>query len=41
MAQAELGEATDLPRLQRLAIAEHLATLTHLIAEIDHEDTRR
>ncbi|MEU2181567.1 hypothetical protein [Streptomyces thermolilacinus] len=41
MAQAELGEATGLPRLQQLAITEHLATLTHLIAEIDHEDTRR
>ncbi|MGV9902885.1 hypothetical protein ACWDU8_10425 [Streptomyces sp. NPDC003388] len=41
MAQAELGEATDLPRLQQLAITEHLATLTHLIAEIDQEDTRR
>ncbi|MBT2491815.1 hypothetical protein J7E96_25455 [Streptomyces sp. ISL-96] len=41
MAQAELGEATGLPQLQQLAIAEHLATLTRLIAEIDHEDTRR
>ncbi|MFE9925742.1 hypothetical protein ACFYQA_30505 [Streptomyces sp. NPDC005774] len=41
MAQAELGEATGLPQLQQLAITEHLATLTHLIAEIDHEDTRR
>ncbi|WP_351227927.1 hypothetical protein [Streptomyces sp. NPDC002133] len=41
MAQAELGEATGLPQLQQLAITEHLATLTRLIAEIDHEDTRR
>ncbi|MEU9778409.1 hypothetical protein [Streptomyces sp. NPDC047968] len=41
MAQAELGEATGLPRLQQLAITEHLATLTRLIAEIDHEDARR
>ncbi|WP_369223194.1 hypothetical protein AB5J52_19315 [Streptomyces sp. R39] len=41
MAQSELGEATGLPRLQQLAITEHLATLTRLIAEIDHEDTRR
>jgi hypothetical protein len=41
MAESELGEATGLPRLQQLAITEHLAALTHLIAEIDHEDTRR
>jgi hypothetical protein len=41
MAQAELGEATGLPHLQQLAITEHLATLTRLIAEIDHEDTCR
>ncbi|GAA2246726.1 integrase [Streptomyces atrovirens] len=41
MAESELGEATGLPRLQQLAITEHLATLTRLIAEIDHEDTRR
>lgn len=41
MAESELGEATGLPRLQQLAITEHLATLTHLIAEIDQEDTRR
>ncbi|MEU9996104.1 hypothetical protein [Streptomyces sp. NPDC050848] len=41
MAQAELGQAAGLPQLQQLAITEHLATLTRLIAEIDHEDTRR
>ncbi|MFF3376452.1 hypothetical protein ACFYXF_26295 [Streptomyces sp. NPDC002680] len=39
MARAELGEAAGLPQFQQLAIAEHLATLTRLIAEIDHEDT--
>ncbi|MFI6963518.1 hypothetical protein [Streptomyces sp. NPDC050255] len=38
MAESELGGATGLPWLQQLAITEHLATLTHLIAEIDHED---
>lgn len=37
MAESELGESTGLPRLQQLAITEHLATLTRLIAEIDHE----
>lgn len=37
MAESELGGATNLPRLQQLAITEHLATLTRLIAEIDHE----
>ncbi|MFD5784383.1 hypothetical protein [Streptomyces sp. NPDC126933] len=41
MAKAELGEATGLSHLQQLAITEHLATLTRLIAEIDHEDTSR
>ncbi|MGY5032848.1 hypothetical protein ACWC9U_18515 [Streptomyces sp. 900116325] len=41
MAESELGEATGLPRLQQLAITEHLATLTRLIAEIDHEGARR
>ncbi|MFE1250556.1 hypothetical protein [Streptomyces sp. NPDC058766] len=41
MARAELGAATGLPRLQQFAITEHLSTLTRLIAEIDHEDTRR
>ncbi|MFE9765903.1 hypothetical protein ACFYPC_15480 [Streptomyces sp. NPDC005808] len=41
MAQAELGGVTGLPQLQQLAITEHLATLTRLIAEIDHEDTCR
>ncbi|WP_324783181.1 hypothetical protein [Streptomyces sp. H51] len=41
MAESELGEATGLPRLQQLAITEHLATLTRLIGEIDHEDARR
>lgn len=41
MAESELGGATGLPWLQQLAISEHLATLTHLIAEIDHEDARR
>lgn len=41
MVQDELSGATDIPRLQKLAINEHLATLTRLIAEIDHEDTRR
>ncbi|MCJ0870993.1 hypothetical protein [Streptomyces sp. AP-93] len=41
MAQTELGVAVDIPHLQKLAITEHLATLTRLIAEIDDEDTRR
>ncbi|WP_405501642.1 hypothetical protein [Streptomyces anulatus] len=41
MARAELTDATAVPRLQQLAITEHLATLTRLIAEIDHEDTHR
>ncbi|MEU5715493.1 hypothetical protein AB0G71_06825 [Streptomyces sp. NPDC020403] len=41
MAESELGEATGLRRLQQLAITEHLATLTRLIAEINHEGARR
>ncbi|WP_200263399.1 hypothetical protein [Streptomyces sp. HSG2] len=41
MARAELTDATGVPRLQQLAITEHLATLTRLIAEIDHEDNHR
>ncbi|MGW2822282.1 hypothetical protein ACWC24_14920 [Streptomyces sp. NPDC001443] len=40
MAQSELGEAAGLPRLQQLAITEHLATLTRLIAEIDATDSK-
>lgn len=38
MAQGELGDTTDVPRLQRVAITEHLATLTRLITEIRPED---
>jgi hypothetical protein len=38
MAQAELTDTDGLPPLQQLAITEHLATLTRLIAEIHHEE---
>ncbi|MCX5124826.1 hypothetical protein [Streptomyces sp. NBC_00347] len=39
MAQAELGDADGILPLQKLAITEHLATLTRLIAEITDEDS--
>lgn len=40
MARSELGDAVGVPPLQKLAITDHLATLTRLIAEFDTTDNK-
>ncbi|MDN5757063.1 MAG: hypothetical protein L0H59_00810 [Tomitella sp.] len=38
MAEADLGDAADMPELQKRAITDHLSTLDDLITAIDHQD---